>query len=38
MAAGQVAAVELHALPVAGNGQPHLVDISVRALVFNCVS
>jgi two-component system CheB/CheR fusion protein len=32
LAAGQAAAVELHALPVAGNGQPQLVDISVRAL------
>ena len=32
LATSQAAAVELHALPVAGNGQPHRVDISVHAL------
>jgi two-component system, chemotaxis family, CheB/CheR fusion protein len=32
LATGQKTAVELHAVPVDGNGQPHTVDISVRAL------
>jgi len=31
-AVGRKDAVELHALPVDGDGQPHAVDISVRAL------
>ena len=32
LAMGQKTAVELHAVPVDGNGQPNSVDISVRAL------